>query len=179
MTIPASSIMLRNSNQQPLKNRQQNHHTTRVYQQNQTLTLPQQDRPKNAGFSFASLLIAIAFIGVLFQLAIPQLLNARIRGQAHSANIRNQNNANSKVSQVLGISHECALLNAEAIDPATPIKTPAGDYVTCGGQAPTAKSLTSLTWAKPVTIACLGQTFKDITQVTIEITDNGQRRCRL
>lgn len=151
---------------------------TRDYQQDQTLTLPKQDSSKNAGFSFASLLIAIVFIGVLFQLAIPQLLNARIRGQAHSTTIRNQNDAKIKVSQVLSIAKECALLNSEASDPATPIRTPSGDSVTCGGQTPTATSLTSLRWTNPATIDCLGQTFKDITKVTIDITNNGQRRCR-
>ena len=121
--------------------------------------------------------IAVTVIFILYGLAMTQALNS-LRGQSKALKGRNQADALAKVDALIGSAKECALFNEEADIAITPVQLPSGAVIACGGKPPTAKSLTSEEWKAATTINCLGSTIKNTKKVTIEVTGNGQMRCK-
>jgi len=129
--------------------------------------------PLSKGFTLVELMIVVAIIGILSAVALPQFLNVRTRADAKT-----------KIAEAVSFANECAALQIEANTTATTVQNPGGTgttaTVSCGGATPTAKTLTSETFAAVAnqTYMCLGTTVTAAaTRVTLNVSAAGVVVC--
>ncbi len=118
------------------------------------------------GFTLVELMIVVAIIGLLSAVALPQFLGARSRADSKS-----------KIGELVGIAKECAIFQIEADIAATPIRTPSGTTVICGGSPATTRSLTSQAWSGAGTVRCLNTTISTQTRAIITVNTDGSMAC--
>ena len=133
----------------------------------------------NHGFTLVELMITVAIIGLLSAVALPQFLGARDRADAKA-----------KIGEIVGLSKECAVFNAEADSTSTSVRLAttgtrsvgnmvmAFDSVWCGGASPSPQTFTSRAWSSPsLTVTCLGTTITNKTVAAITVSSSGQLTC--
>ena len=118
------------------------------------------------GFTLVELMIVVAIIGLLSAVALPQFLGARDRADARA-----------KIGEIVGLSKECAVFNAEADPTSTSVRLAVGGTVWCGGANPTARTFASRAWATSQVVTCLGVTTSAKTSVSITVSVQGQMTC--
>ena len=122
-------------------------------------------------FTLVELMIVVAIIGLLSAVALPQFMSARDRADAQS-----------KVGELVGISKECAVFNAEGNPLQTTVTAPGGGIAMCGGAARTATDIVTLSsrvWKTGVPgVMCLGSTVLAAnTHAVITIQPGGGMSC--
>ena len=118
------------------------------------------------GFTLVELMIVVAIIGLLSAVALPQFLGARQRADSKS-----------KIGELVGIAKECATFQIEADIAATPIRTPTGTTVTCGGSPASPRSISSQAWSGTVAVTCLTTTISTQTRALITVNTDGSMTC--
>lgn len=118
------------------------------------------------GFTLVELMIVVAIIGLLSAVALPQFLGARDRADARA-----------KIGEIVGLSKECAVFNAEADPTSTSVRRAVGDNVWCGGANPTAQTFSTRAWATSQTTTCLGATLTTGKSAVITVSIAGQMTC--
>ena len=120
------------------------------------------------GFTLVELMIVVAIIGLLSAVALPQFMSARDRADAQS-----------KVGELVGISKECAVFNAEGNPVQTTVTAPGGGVIMCGGAPASVVTLSSRAWKAGVPgVMCLGSTVLAAnTHAVITIQAGGGMGC--
>ena len=118
------------------------------------------------GFTLVELMIVVAIIGLLSAVALPQFLGARSRADARA-----------KIGEIVGLSKECAVFNAEADSTSTSVRLAVGGTVWCGGANPTARDFSTRAWATTQSVTCLGSTITSKNAVAITVSIQGQMSC--
>ena len=118
------------------------------------------------GFTLVELMIVVAIIGLLSAVALPQFLGARDKADSKS-----------KIGEVIGLAKECATFQIEMDPTATAVRTPQGTSVSCGGTTPTARTITSNSWAASQSVNCLGGGLTNTRAVAISISTSGVLTC--
>ncbi|MEY4840035.1 MAG: hypothetical protein RLZZ374_943 [Cyanobacteriota bacterium] len=118
------------------------------------------------GFTLVELMIVVAIIGLLSAVALPQFLGARDRADARA-----------KIGEIVGLSKECAVFNAEADSTSTSVRLAVGGTVWCGGANPTARDFSTRAWATTQSVTCLGSTITSKNAVAITVSIQGQMSC--
>jgi len=119
------------------------------------------------GFTLVELMIVVAIIGLLSAVALPQFLGARDRADARA-----------KIGEVVGLSKECAVFNAEADVTSTSVRLAVGGTVWCGGANPSVRDFSTRAWATTQSVTCLGTTLAAAAKaVAIRVSSQGQMTC--